>query len=152
MKTIIFVCHGNICRSPAAANIMNNLLLTYPNVGDFFVISRATSTEEIGNDIYPPMKRALYNKEIPFFEHHAKQITKKEFDEAEYIFYMDSLNKRYLERMFGELPEKCQIITKYSHYPEYIDDPWYTGDFDNVVEQLTQCCRDIISNLLIKSK
>lgn len=152
MKTIIFVCHGNICRSPAAANIMTNLLLTYPNVGDFFVISRATSTEEIGNDIYPPMKRALYNKEIPFFEHHAKQITGKEFEEADYIFYMDSLNKRFLERMFGELPEKCQIITKYSRYPEYIDDPWYTGDFDNVVEQLTQCCRDIISNLLIKSK
>ena len=152
MKTIIFVCHGNICRSPAAANIMTNLLLTQSNVGDFFVISRATSTEEIGNDIYPPMKRALYNKEIPFFEHHAKQITKKEFDEADYIFYMDSLNKRYLERMFGELPNKCQIITKYSQYPEYIDDPWYTGDFDNVVDQLTQCCRDIISNLLIKSK
>ena len=77
MKTIIFVCHGNICRSPAAANIMTNLLLAYPNVGDFFVISRATSTEEIGNDIYPPMKRALYNKEIPFFKHHAKQITRK---------------------------------------------------------------------------
>ena len=152
MKTIIFVCHGNICRSPAAANIMTNLLLTQSSVGDFFVISRATSTEEIGNDIYPPMKRALYNKEIPFFEHHAKQITKKEFDEADYIFYMDSLNKRYLERMFGELPNKCQIITKYSQYPEYIDDPWYTGDFDNVVDQLTQCCRDIISNLLIKSK
>lgn len=152
MKTIIFVCHGNICRSPAAANIMTNLLLTQSNVGDFFVISRATSTEEIGNDIYHPMKRALYNKEIPFFEHHAKQITKKEFDEADYIFYMDSLNKRNLERMFGELPSKCQIITKYSQYPEYIDDPWYTGDFDNVVDQLTQCCRDIISNLLIKSK
>ena len=152
MKTIIFVCHGNICRSPAAANIMNNLLLT-ANIGeDFLVISRATSTEEIGNDIYPPMKHALCNKEIPFFEHHAKQITRKEFDEADYIFYMDSLNKRYLERMFGELPSKCQIITKYSDYPEYIDDPWYTGDFDNVVEQLTQCCKDIIFKLLIKSK
>ena len=152
MKTIIFVCHGNICRSPAAASIMNNLLLT-ANIGeDFLVISRATSTEEIGNDIYRPMKRALYNKEIPFFEHHAKQITRKEFDEADYIFYMDSLNKRYLERMFGELPSKCQIITKYSDYPEYIDDPWYTGDFDNVVEQLTQCCKDIIFKLLIKSK
>ena len=152
MKEIIFVCHGNICRSPAAEWIMKHLLLRYQLGEDFFVISRATSTEEIGNDIYPPMKRALYNKEIPFFEHRAKQITKKELDEADYIFYMDFLNKRYLERMFGELSNKCQIITKYSSYPEYIDDPWYTGDFDNVLEQLTQCCEDIITKLLLKTK
>ena len=75
---------------------MTNLLLTYPNVGDFFVISRATSTEEIGNDIYPPMKRALYNKEIPFFSHHAKQISQQDYDDADYIYYMDNFNKRNL--------------------------------------------------------
>ena len=152
MKEIIFVCHGNICRSPAAEWIMKHLLLRYKLEEDFFVISRATSTEEIGNDIYPPMKRALYNKEIPFFEHHARQITKKELDKADYVFYMDSLNKRYMERMFGELPSKCQIITKYSQYPEYIDDPWYTGDFDNVVDQISQCCEDIITKLLLKTR
>ena len=152
MKEIIFVCHGNICRSPAAEWIMKHLLLRYKLEEDFFVISRATSTEEIGNDIYPPMKRALYNKEIPFFEHHARQITKQELDKADYVFYMDSLNKRYMERMFGELPRKCQIITKYSQYPEYIDDPWYTGDFDNVVDQISQCCEDIITKLLLKTK
>ena len=152
MKTIIFVCHGNICRSPAAEWIMKHLLLKYKLEEDFFVISRATSLEEIGNDIYPPMKRALYNKEIPFFEHHAKRINKDEFDEADYIFYMDGTNQRYLERMFGPLPNKCQIITKYSLYPEFIDDPWYTGDFDNVVDQIWQCCDDIITKLLIKTK
>ena len=152
MKTIIFVCHGNICRSPAAEWIMKHLLLNYKLEEDFFVISRATSLEEIGNDIYPPMKRALYNKEIPFFEHHAKRINKEEFEKADYIFYMDGTNQRYLERMFGQLPNKCQIITKYSPYPEFIDDPWYTGDFDNVVDQIWQCCDDIITKLLIKTK
>ena len=152
MKEIIFVCHGNICRSPAAEWIMKHLLLKYHLEEDFFVSSKATSTEEIGNDIYPPMKRALYNKEIPFFEHRAKQITRADLEKADYIFYMDYFNKRYMERMFGELPGKCQIITKYSSYPEYIDDPWYTGDFDNVCDQIEQCCDDIITKLLLKSK
>ena len=152
MKTIIFVCHGNICRSPAAEWIMKHLLLKYKLEEDFFVISRATSLEEIGNDIYPPMKRALYNKEIPFFEHHAKRITLEELENADYVFYMDALNKRYMERLFGPLPDKCQIITKYSDYPEYIDDPWYTGDFDNVVEQIENCCDDIIQKVLLKTK
>ena len=152
MIKLIFICHGNICRSPAAEWIMKHLLLKYHMEEDFFICSRATSLEEIGNDIYPPMKRALYNKEIPFFEHHAKQITRKEFDEADYIFYMDNLNKRYLERMFGELPEKCQIITKYAGIPEYIDDPWYTGDFDNVVDQIEYSLEKIITDLLLKIK
>ena len=152
MKQIIFVCHGNICRSPAAEWIMKHLLLKYKLEEDFFVISRATSLEEIGNDIYPPMKRALYNKEIPFFEHHAKRITLEELEKADYVFYMDELNKRYMGRLFGPLPDKCQIITKYSDYPECIDDPWYTGDFDNVVEQIENCCDDIIQKVLLKTK
>ena len=139
MKSIIFICHGNICRSPAAEWIMKYLLQAYNLEEDFFVFSRATSLEEIGNDIYPPMKRALYNKEIPFFEHHAKRITLEELNKADYVFYMDSLNRRYMERLFGELPEKCQIITKFSENISFIDDPWYTGQFDEVVEQITDC-------------
>ena len=152
MRNIIFVCHGNICRSPAAALIMKRLLQRYNLEEDFFVLSRATSLEEIGNDIYPPMKRALYNKEIPFFEHHAQRISKEELDKADYVFYMDALNKRYLERLFGELPDKCQIITKYSENIDYIDDPWYTGQFDEVVNQLEECCEDIITKLLLKTR
>ena len=152
MKNIIFVCHGNICRSPAAEWIMKHLLLKYKLEEDFFVISRATSLEEIGNDIYPPMKRALYNKEIPFYQHHAKRITLEELNNADYIFYMDNLNKSYLERLFGPLPSKCQIITKYSDSVSIIDDPWYTGDFDNVVDQIEECCENIITRLLLKNR
>ena len=152
MKTIIFVCHGNICRSPAAEWIMKHLLQSYSLEEDFFVFSRATSLEEIGNDIYPPMKRALYNKEIPFYQHHAERITLEELERADYVFYMDSLNKSYMERLFGHLPEKCQIITKYSENIGFIDDPWYTGQFEEVVEQITECCQDIIKKLLLKSK
>ena len=131
---------------------MKYLLQAYNLEEDFFVFSRATSLEEIGNDIYPPMKRALYNKEIPFFEHHAKRITLEELNKADYVFYMDSLNRRYMERLFGELPEKCQIITKYSENIPFIDDPWYTGQFDEVIEQITECCKNIITKLLIKNR
>ena len=152
MITIIFICHGNICRSPAAEWIMKHLLQSYSLEEDFFVLSRATSLEEIGNDIYPPMKRALHNKQIPFYEHHAKRITLDELEKADYIFYMDTLNKGYLERLFGKLPEKCQIITKYSKYLPYIDDPWYTGQFDEVVDQITECCENIITELLLKNR
>ena len=152
MKTIIFVCHGNICRSPAAEWIMKRLLLKYHLEEDFFIFSRATSLEEIGNDIYPPMKRALYRKEIPFYEHRAKRITLEELNKADYVFYMDSLNKSYMERLFGSLPEKCQIITKYSENTAFIDDPWYTGQFDEVVEQIEECCEDIIQKLLLRNR
>lgn len=90
MKTIIFVCHGNICRSVAAEYIMKNLLIKYHLEDRFNVISRATSTEEIGNDIYPPMKRALYNKEIPFYQHKAKQITTQDYENADMILIITS--------------------------------------------------------------
>lgn len=152
MKTIIFVCHGNICRSPAAEWIMKHLLLKYKLEEDFFVISRATSLEEIGNDIYPPMKRALYNKEIPFYQHHAKRITLDELNKADYVFYMDNLNKYNLERLFVTLPNKCELITNYSNSVSIIDDPWYTGDFDNVVDQIEECCENIITRLLLKNR
>ena len=147
MKTIIFICHGNICRSPAAEYIMKQLLIKYHLEDRFYVYSRATSTEEIGNDIYPPMQRALYNKEIPFYKHYAKQITQKEFDEADHIFYMDENNKRLLSYLIKDHENKAKIITCYSNQYENISDPWYTGQFDDVVEQLMHCCGDIIKNI-----
>lgn len=147
MKLIIFICHGNICRSPAAEWIMKHLLLEENMEEDFFVISRATSFEEIGNDIYPPMKRALRNKDIPFSEHSAKRITLDEFNKADFIFFMDDTNKYFLEKQFGQLPRKCQIITKYSTLVDHISDPWYYGAFDDVVEQLEECCKNILKML-----
>lgn len=144
MKTIIFICHGNICRSPAAEYIMKQLLIKYGLEDRFYVYSRATSLEEIGNDIYPPMKRALYNREIPFYQHAAKQITQKEFDEADYVFYMDQNNKRWLSYIIKDENNKAKIITCYSKNYESISDPWYTGQFNEVVEQLIDCCEDII--------
>lgn len=144
MKTVIFVCHGNICRSVAAEYIMKNLLIKYHLEDKFFVLSRATSLEEIGNDIYPPMKRALYNKEIPFYQHRATRITKEDYNKADYIYYMDSHNRRNLSYLLHDERKIIFPITMYN--PEYseIDDPWYTGQFDEVIEQLTNCIENII--------
>ena len=147
MKTVIFVCHGNICRSVAAEWIMKNLLIKYHLEDAFNIVSRATSTEEIGNDIYPPMKRALYNKEIPFYSHHAKQITKQDYDKADYIFYMDSYNKRNLSYMLDDYKSIIFPITLYTPSIDEIDDPWYTGQFDLVVEQLQECIENIIKEI-----
>lgn len=147
MKTIIFVCHGNICRSVAAEWIMKNLLIKYHLEDKFYVYSRATSREEIGNDIYPPMKRALYNKEIPFYNHKATQINNDDYENADYIFYMDSNNKRNLSYMLDDYKNIIKPITIYTPSLSIIDDPWYTGQFDEVVEELTLCIEDIIKNI-----
>ena len=130
MKTIIFVCHGNICRSVAAEYIAKQLLIKYHLDDRFNVISRATSTEEIGNDIYPPMKLVLKNHCIQFERHYATQITHDEFLNAEYIFYMDTHNLYYLERMFGK-NDKYLLISRFLD-EKIIEDPWYTDRFEYV--------------------
>ena len=152
MKNIIFVCHGNICRSPAAEWIMKDLLSKYGLEGKYNVISRATSLEEIGNDIYPPMKRELNARDIYFESHYAKQITKEDYDWADYIFYMDSNNKRNLNYLIEDTNEKYQIITKYTGFPGDIDDPWYSGEYEIVFDQIQESCEKIIQNLLLKNK
>ena len=147
MKNIIFVCHGNICRSVAAEYIMKNKLAKYEMLDRFNVTSRATSREEIGNDIYFPMKKALENKKIPYDRHHARQISRQDYDDADYIFYMDSFNKRNLSYLIDDYKQIIFPITIYTPHISQIDDPWYTGQFDEVVEQLEECIDDIIQRI-----
>ena len=140
MKRIIFACHGNICRSVAAEYIMKNLS------HDFIIESRATSFEEIGNDIYPPMKRELLRNNIAFERHHATRIDQDDFNNADYIFYMDNENKYSLLRMFGE-SNKIMPIYQFTDGIYEIEDPWYTDRFDVVVRQITRCVKDILKNI-----
>lgn len=140
MKNIIFVCHGSICRSPAAEYIMKNL------TNDFDVISRATSYEEIGNDIYPPMKNELNRQGIKFDKHYAQRISTTDFEWADYIFYMDSNNEYNLKRILGE-SDKIMPIYYFTPTINEIEDPWYTGNYSLVVNQLKRCIKDIIKHL-----
>lgn len=148
MKTIIFVCHGNICRSPAAEWIMKYLVSKYGIEDKFFIYSRATSLEEIGNDIYPPMKRALSHHDIPFEHSQATRITKEDYEKADYIFYMDHNNLSFLKYLMDDPKKKFHPISMFTKTIDQIDDPWYSGEYDIVINEIFECVEDIIKNLL----
>ena len=128
---ILFVCHGNICRSPMAEYILKSLTNDY-------IESRATSLEEIGNDIYPPVKEVLRKNSIPFSRHYAKQITREDYDNFDLIICFDDYNLRNLNRMFGNNKIK-KLLDK------DIDDPWYTRDFVTCFSDIYEGCLKIIS-------
>lgn len=141
MKKIIFVCHGSICRSPAAEFIMKSLSDRYE------VTSRAVSYEEIGNDIYPPMKRELNRRGIKYTLHSASRISQHDYDSCDYIFYMDGSNKRYLTSMFIDKANKIYPIYAFTPEISEIEDPWYTDNYQKVCDQITQCIKDIIKHI-----
>ncbi|MCQ2793354.1 MAG: hypothetical protein MJ221_02925 [Bacilli bacterium] len=146
MKTIIFICHGNICRSIAAECIANKILID-KGITNIRVFSRAVSLEEIGNDIYPPMKRELLRQQIPLKKHFAEQISKHDYDEADFIFYMDESNKIRLSHLINDYKNIVKPITLYNKEISYIEDPWYTDRFELVVKQLKICVKNIIENI-----
>lgn len=129
MKSVLFVCHGNICRSTMAEYIFKYLM-----DNKVFVESRATSTDEIGNDIYPGTKEQLSLHNIPFDRHYAKQITKEDFDKFDIIVGFDDANIRNLNRMFGESSKIRKLNIK------DVDDPWYTRDFDKCYTEIYEGC------------
>ena len=135
---IIFICHGNICRSPIAEILFNNML---KGDEDIECISRATSLEEIGNDIYPPMKRVLDNHNVKYHRHYASRISVNEFNEADYIFYMDKNNLYYLERLFGP-SKKYHLISEFDDHKE-VEDPWYTDRFEYVYSLIEKYVKSI---------
>ena len=139
-KKIVFVCHGNICRSPMAEYVFKHLL-ELNNLSDTCeVVSRATSREEIGNDIYPPAKRVLSKNYIPFTRHYAKQITIEEYNDADYIFVMEEYNIYNLNRLLGRVDRNKVMLLGDSE----ISDPWYDGRFDEVYEQIFNGCLGIL--------
>lgn len=148
MKTIIFVCHGNICRSVAAEFIAKQILKNKNLSNNFNIISRATSLEEIGNDIYPPMKRELSSRGIPFGRHFAERITQKDYDLADYIFYMDEHNKMYLDHLLNDYKNIIKPITLFENDLNQIEDPWYTDNFQKVCNQLTNCIEHIFEHIV----
>ncbi len=145
---IIFICHGNIFRSPVAEILFSSLVKSHHLEDKVNVISRATSREEIGNDIYPPMKDVLYEHNVSFKRHYATQITKDEFDKADVIYYMDRNNLYYLERLFGP-SDKYHLISEYIDSRD-IEDPWYTDRFEYVYQLIKQSVDSIFLNIEVK--
>ena len=139
MKKILFVCHGNICRSPMAEFVMKDLVAKAGRNGEFKIASAAVSREEIGNPVYPPARRELAKHGIRCDGHAAHQITRSELDAYDKIYYMDASNARYLRRLFGADAEKCRPLLSRD-----VADPWYTGDFSATWEDILTGCQLIL--------
>ena len=142
MKKILFVCHGNICRSPMGEYVMKALVAQAGRSHEFQIASAAVSREEIGNPVYPPARRELAKHGIRCDGHAARQITRRDLAYYDRIYYMDGSNARYLRRLFGDDAAKCQPLLDHD-----VADPWYTGDFAATWEDILAGCRAILEEL-----
>lgn len=146
MIKILFVCHGNICRSPMAEFIMKDMVARKSLADKIYVESAATSREEIGNDMYPPAKRKLAAEGIPFEKRGARQITLSDYDEFDYIILMEEYNINNALRIFREDPEgKLKLLLEFAGKRKDIADPWYTGNFDRTYDDLVEGCEALLS-------
>lgn len=144
MIKILFICHGNICRSVMAEYIMKDLIKKEELNDKFYIESKATSAEEIGNDIYYLAKDQLIKNGIQFSKHRARQIKKSDLDEFDYIIAMEKYNIDNLVRMFGP-SNKYSMLLSYVGKNKDIEDPWYTGDFDKVYKEIEEGVKGLIS-------
>ena len=146
MIKVLFICHGNICRSPMAEYVFKKLIQDQGLLDKFEVASAATSREEIGNDIYPPAKKCLTKHGVPFTKHSAKQVTKSDLEYYDYIIAMEDYNVKNLQRMFGDA-DKYSLLLDYTETPGDISDPWYSGDFETAFKEIEMGCRGFIEKL-----
>ena len=142
MIKILFCFHGNICRSPMAEFVMKDLVKKAGLEARFHIASAAVSREELGNPVYPPARRELKKHGIRCDGHAAHQITRAELRYYDHIYYMDASNARWLRRLFGAEADKCRPLLSRD-----VADPWYTGDFSQTWDDITEGCERILEEL-----
>ena len=138
MVKILFVCHGNICRSPMGEFVMKDMVKKAGLEDRFEIASAAVSREEIGNPVYPPARRELAKHGIRCDGHAAHQITQKEYDDYDRIYYMDGSNARWLRRLLKETSKCFPLLDR------DVADPWYTGDFTSTWNDIVEGCTAIL--------
>lgn len=147
-KRILFVCHGNICRSPMAEFVMKDLVARAGRADDFYIESAATSTEEIGNPVYPPAQRKLAEHGISCKGKTARQMTSRDYGRFDLIIGMDAWNLRNMRRICGNAPEgKIHLLLDYTDHPRDVADPWYTGNFEATWRDVLEGCQQLLSIL-----
>ena len=149
MTKILFVCHGNICRSPAAELLLRRLLLRAGLGGEFETASAATSSEEIGNPVYPPMRRVLAERGIDCAGKTARRLRRRDYQDYDLLIGMDEENLWNMRRLFGGDPEsKLHNFMDYAGFPgEEIADPWYTRDFERACADIELACEGLLYRL-----
>lgn len=151
MIRVLFICHGNICRSPMAEFIMKDLVEKAEISNQFYIASAATSTEEIwngvGNPVYPPAREELAKHGIDCTGKRAVQLTKEDYNQYDYLIGMDSMNMRNMERMTGHKGGKLHLLLEFAGRNEGIRDPWYSGNFKETYEDVIEGCTAFLEML-----
>ena len=148
MTKILFVCHGNICRSPMAEFLMKELVRQAGRAEAFCIASAATSAEELGNPVYPPVRRKLAEHGIDCTGKTARQLTRRDYEDWDLLIGMDEENMAGMRRLFGGDPEgKLHMLLEYAGLHQGVADPWYTRDFDAAWQDVTVGCTALLNRL-----
>ena len=150
MKKIMFVCHGNICRSPLAEFLMKELVESRGLENEFYIESAATSTEEIGNGVYPPVKQILKARGIDPGAKRARQMTRADYDKFDYIVCMVLKNLRNMGYIAIDNEGKYSRLLDYTSNPHDVADPWYSGDFETTEHEVEAGCKALLQHILSK--
>lgn len=148
MIKILFICHGNICRSTMAEFVMKDLIHKSGMSNEFYIESAATSREEIGNDTHPGTKHKLQEIGIPYTKRKARQVTVYDYEEYDYLIIMDGENQRGLNRIIGkDSQHKVYKLLDFAGQNRDIADPWYTGNFDGTFDDVLLGCKCLLEKL-----
>ena len=146
---VLFVCHGNICRSPMAEFVLKDMVAKRGIADDFYIASAATSMEEIGNPVHHGTRNKLAQYGISTAGKYAVRMERSDYKKYDYIVGMDSWNYKNMLRIVGEDPEqKISLLLDYTDHPRDVADPWYTGDFDKTYEDVVAGCEGLLAHIL----
>lgn len=148
MTKILFVCHGNICRSPMAEFVMKDLVEKAGRSDDFEIASAACTNDEIGNDMYPPVKKCLEEKGIPFTPRKARRITEEDYEYYDFIIGMDEENRRDLLKLSNGDPQmKISLLLSWAGLMHEVADPWYTGNFEKTYQDVLKGTKALLAHI-----
>ena len=148
MIKILFVCHGNICRSPMAEFMLRDMVQKAGRSAEFTIASAATSAEELGNPVYPPARRELKAHGIDCTGKTARQLSWADYDRYDLFIGMDQRNLRAMHRILkGDPQKKIRLMMDYTNRPGDVADPWYTGEFGVTWRDVSEGCRGLLEAL-----